>query len=106
MPRTRLWKHRGLLQHIIDNAPLSIFVKDASNEHRYIWVNKQFGELMHYSVDEIIGHNDFELISTERAKQFYDSDCEAIHSPIPVITTESPSAEDEEGSFWRTQRLR
>ena len=93
-----------LLQHIIDNAPLSIFVKDASNEHRYIWVNKQFGELMHYSVDEIIGHNDFELISTERAKQFYDSDCEAIHSPIPVITTESPSAEDEEGRFWRTQK--
>ena len=93
-----------LLQHIIDNAPLSIFVKDASNEHRYIRVNKQFGELMHYSVDEIIGHNDFELISTKRAKMFYDSDCEAIHSPLPVITTESPSAEDEEGRFWRTQK--
>ena len=93
-----------LLQHIIDNSPLSVFVKDASNEHRYLHVNALFCELMHYSASEIIGHNDFELLPAERAKMFYDSDCEALHSPIPVVSTESPTSVDEEGRFWRTQK--
>lgn len=94
----------NLLQHIIDNAPLSIFVKDAGNEHRYIWVNKIFCELMHQSSEEIIGHNDFELISNERAKKFYESDCEALRSPIPVLSTEAPSPEDDGTHYWRTQK--
>ena len=94
----------NLLQHIIDNAPMSVFVKDASNEHRYVWTNKLFCELMHMTTEEIIGHNDFELISIERAREFYKSDCEALQSPIPVVSTEAPSADDDDAHYWRTQK--
>jgi diguanylate cyclase (GGDEF)-like protein/PAS domain S-box-containing protein len=61
-----------LLQSIIDNQPLSFWIKD--KEGKYIFVNNTCADYMGASKEDIIGKNDFEIYPKEEASIYVASD--------------------------------
>lgn len=50
-----------VLSAILDNIPVYLFVKDVSDDFRYLYWNKAFVEHYGISAKEAVGRNDFEL---------------------------------------------
>lgn len=77
-----LGKHQQLLQSIIDNAPVSIFVKDL--EDRYLLANQRYIEMLNLDIEAkaIIGRRDEELFTPHVAiaRQTTDIDLISAHS--------------------------
>ncbi|MBK5262405.1 MAG: PAS domain-containing protein [Peptostreptococcaceae bacterium] len=70
--RTELRKDFNPLQIIIDNQPLSCWLKD--KDGYYLAVNNAFADYSDASKEYIIGKNDFELYSQEEATIYVTSD--------------------------------
>lgn len=69
-----------LKNSIIENLPLTLFVKDAGDEnlHDYMEWNKAAEELTGILKEEILGKNDFELWPKEEAEFFIKKDNEVM----------------------------
>lgn len=53
-------KLKTFLQSIVDNLPVGLFVKDVSDDYRYLFYNKVVSEFYNEELDIKIGKNDFE----------------------------------------------
>jgi PAS domain S-box-containing protein len=67
---------------LLNNLPSLIFFKDVSL--RYIEVNKNFANRLGYSMDEIIGKRDIELLSLDLAKEYEALDKKIIETKVPA----------------------
>ena len=55
------------LENILNYAPILVYINDLKG--RYIFVNKEFEEVMNLSFDQVINKTDFELFPKERAER-------------------------------------
>lgn len=70
-------RNQAFLNSIVDNIPNMIFVKDAS-DLRFVRFNKAGEELLGFTQDEIIGKNDYDFFSIEKADFFTHKDREVL----------------------------
>lgn len=62
----------NVLISILDNSPDPIFVKD--EQHRWVYVNKKFCELIGLPEEEIIGKSDYDFFPKAQADVFWEKD--------------------------------
>ncbi|MFP4438387.1 MAG: PAS domain-containing protein [Chloroflexaceae bacterium] len=69
-------EHARLLQSLLDNSPMVIYVKD---EHgRYILFNRQVEQALNQSREEIVGKTDYDLFPPELAKNIQAHDARVL----------------------------
>lgn len=61
------------LMSILDNMPVGVSIKDADNDFKYVYWNKETERLMQIPVETVIGENDF-TIGLENADVCYQED--------------------------------
>lgn len=69
---------QALLKTLIDSVPDLIFYKDCNSV--YIGCNAAFGKFLGKNENEIVGHNERELFSKEKAESFMAVDKEIIYN--------------------------
>ena len=74
-----LEKARGFLDTLLENIPMMVFVKEAT-ELRFIKFNKAGLDLLGHQKEELIGKNDFDMFPEEQAKHFVDKDREVFQT--------------------------
>jgi PAS domain S-box-containing protein len=73
---TTLIRTKAQQKALLDNIPHMAWLKNA--EGRYISVNESFARYYGLVMDEIVGKNDYELFSEDRAREFTVRDQEVI----------------------------
>lgn len=71
--KDQLENSKRLLDSIIDNIPVMVFLKDAQNL-RFEMFNKAGETLLGYARNDLIGKNDYDLFPTEQADGFTRND--------------------------------
>ena len=71
-----------LLKNIMDNLPGYIFVKNASDDFRYLMCNRRFGEMIGIDSDRIPGSFDRDIFPLDEvaARQFHEDDRKIVDS--------------------------
>jgi len=68
-----------LLNAILNNIPVYLFVKDVNNESRYLYWNKAFAEHSGVAAKDAIGRNDYELFQDKgMMDRFHEEDIQAL----------------------------
>ncbi len=79
--RDELREQNYLLESILNNIPVYLFVKDPENEFRYLYWNKAFAEHSGIPSSKAIGHTDYEIFpSHEDAEKFRIDDLTVIRT--------------------------
>lgn len=69
----------SIMDAIINNVPVYLFVKDPDNDFRYLYWNRTFAEYSGIPVEEAIGRNDFEIFSrTKDMEKFHQEDLKVL----------------------------
>ena len=82
--RDELRELNQLLDGILNNIPVYLFVKDPADEFKYLYWNKAFAEH-----SKAIGHTDYEIFQSEEAEKFRKDDLELLrtHQRIDIQET-------------------
>ncbi|WP_294143033.1 response regulator [uncultured Sanguibacteroides sp.] len=89
-------KLKTFLQSIIDNLPVGLFVKDVSDDFRYIFYNQKTIEFYQNKSGIFLGKNDFEL-NDPKAAIYREEDMMVLNSDTPL--TYERSIYDKEGGL-------
>lgn len=69
----------SILASILNNIPVYLFVKDPSNEFRYLYWNQAFESFSHISASQALGNTDFDIFpNLQDAEKFRQADLELI----------------------------
>lgn len=79
-------EQKTLLEGIMASSPLSIFVKDCQGSYKMI--NKAGAGILGYSVEEIVGRNDKELLPESTASEFIRTDLDVMRTGQTLIRVE------------------
>ncbi|PZR24743.1 MAG: hypothetical protein DI535_20935 [Citrobacter freundii] len=71
-------ENQFMLQSILDNTPVMVFVKDLQG--RYLLVNRSFRDAFKVTDEKVIGKTDFEIETPERAEHYLELDREVINT--------------------------
>ena len=95
----------GLLQSVIENAPVHIFWKD--RDSRYLGCNTRFAKGAGYSApDELAGKTDFDLGWKDYAESFRADDKAVMESGTPKLNYEEPFTTPDGNLAWaRTSKV-
>jgi diguanylate cyclase (GGDEF)-like protein/PAS domain S-box-containing protein len=85
---------RTLLDSIVDNLPVGVFVKDMADGGRNILVNMASAEMMKMRPEDIVGKLDSEAFSEEKAAYFLLNDLHALQSGTTVAAEEKTETSD------------
>jgi len=85
--KDQLDSSQHLLNSIIENIPVMVFLKDA-NDLRFKMFNKAGEVLLGYTRDELIGKNDYDLFPKEQADSFTHNDRLVLQSHQLLETLE------------------
>lgn len=66
------------LNAIINNIPCMLFVKDISDDYRYVISNILVSEYMGKDTENIVGYTDFNILEKEEAERFRKDDIKAV----------------------------
>ena len=79
----------SILECILNNIPVYLFVKDPENDFRYLYWNKAFAEHSGIPASKAIGHTDYEIFQSEEAEKFRKDDLELLrtHQRIDIQET-------------------
>lgn len=80
----------ALLEGILNNIPVYLFVKDPEDEFRYLYWNRAFTEYSGIPASKAIGHTDAEVFpEREDAEKFHQDDLEVLrtHEPLEMQET-------------------
>jgi PAS domain S-box-containing protein len=86
-------EHEELLEKIIDNLPLSIYIKEPVNLN-IIKINKGFTKILGLTPVQVLNKNDFDLFNKEDAEKYAKADWEVIKNdkyidiPEEIVNTE------------------
>lgn len=86
---SELEKSNKMLQSIVENVPVMIFMKNAQNL-RFELFNKAGQQITGYSDTELLGKNDYDLFPNEQARFFIDKDRETLQQKSLVDIPEEP----------------
>ena len=79
--RDELRELNYLMDAILNNIPVYLFVKDPENDFRYLYWNKAFATHSKISSSQALGHTDFEVFpNRENAETFHRDDLELIRT--------------------------
>ena len=109
-------RQRELLDGVIENLPLGVFVKDVKDDYRFVVFNNRMEELLGMDRDEIVGRTDHEIIPTKKEADYYRATDEAVmrgrrvvdiplehvtgnRGAVPAHTVKLP-VYDEDGEPW------
>lgn len=59
--QNEIMRLNSLMQAIVNNVPVYLFVKDSGNDFRYLYWNKTFADYSGIPIEKAIGRNDFEI---------------------------------------------
>lgn len=87
--RDELRELNQLLDGILNNIPVYLFVKDPADEFKYLYWNKAFAEHSGIPASKAIGHTDYEIFQSEEAEKFRKDDLELLrtHKRIDIQET-------------------
>ena len=87
--RDELRELNQLLDGILNNIPVYLFVKDPADEFKYLYWNKAFAEHSGIPASKAIGHTDYEIFQSEEAEKFRKDDLELLrtHQRIDIQET-------------------
>lgn len=93
LAKTELSEKNRLLDNIIENIPIAVFMKDAK-ELRFTRINKFTEKLFGHSRETLLGKSDYDFFSKEQADFFTAKDRETIKQrtllEIPEETIDTP----------------
>ncbi|WP_454851343.1 putative bifunctional diguanylate cyclase/phosphodiesterase [Rhizobium binxianense] len=69
---------RSLLDSIVDNLPVGVFVKDMREDGRYILMNEACGAIIGFSAKEVVGRSDRDFFVGEQTTIFREQDRRAF----------------------------
>jgi PAS domain S-box-containing protein len=78
-----LRKSEEFLSNIVENIPDMILVKDA-DELKFLSINQAGEKLLGFSKEELVGKNSYDLSPEDKARQYDQSDREALDKGVPV----------------------
>lgn len=64
----------SILESILNNIPVYLFVKDPGNEFRYLYWNRAFEEFSHITAAEAVGHTDYEIFPNPKDSEHFRRD--------------------------------
>ena len=79
---------RSLLDSIVANLPIGVFVKDMHEDGRYILYNAGCGEIVGLDPADIVGKTDRAVFPPRQAAQFRDQDLDAMTGPAIMAIEE------------------
>ncbi len=87
------------LEAVIDNLPVGLFAKDASNDFRFVLWNKKQEEITTITREQALGKHDFELFSQDSAEYFREVD-EAVLSRKRKLEVSEEIVDTPSGEIW------
>ncbi len=91
-------RQQPTLQEFIDSFEDHIWIKDTDG--RYVMTNRSVEKAWQKSNREIIGKNDFELFSPQRADKYVSADASVIETGNQIIVEECRQADENLGAKW------
>ncbi len=67
-------EEHSIVESVLDNLPVAVFAKDATNDFRFILWNKKQEEVTTIRAEKALGKNDYHLFSQESADYFRSVD--------------------------------
>lgn len=64
----------SILESILNNIPVYLFVKDPGNEFRYLYWNRAFEEFSRIPASKALGHTDYEVFSSPKDAEHFRQD--------------------------------
>ena len=64
----------SILECILNNVPVYLFVKDPSNEFRYLYWNRAFEEYSRIPASRALGHTDYEIFPSPKDAEHFRQD--------------------------------
>ncbi|WP_106830565.1 response regulator [Parabacteroides pacaensis] len=92
-------KLKTFLQSVIDNIPLPVFVKNATDNYRYIYYSKKCKEFYGDYVKDCLGKNDYE-IHHPLADQYREEDLAVLKSNVPLSFERTIYNEQQKSYYW------
>ncbi len=99
-----LKESRNLLDSIIDNIPVMVFLKRAS-DLSFALFNRAGETLLGHHRDELLGHNDYDLFPKEQADSFVGKDREVLQQRGVVDIPEEPIETPNGSRILHTKKL-
>jgi PAS domain S-box-containing protein len=86
-------------KRVLEEIPLSLFVKDAKNDYRMVFWNRAAENLFGISSEQILGKSDYENFPKEQADFFRQKDMETIERGAVIHIDEEP-VNTAKGTKW------
>lgn len=93
---------RSLLDSIVDNLPVGVFVKDMAEEGRYILFNEACGTIVGRDPADVVGKSDLGMFDRSQAALFWAQDRKAFAANSTVSVEETIRRTDGESRILRT----
>jgi diguanylate cyclase (GGDEF)-like protein/PAS domain S-box-containing protein len=93
---------RSLLDSIVDNLPVGVFVKDMDADGLYILFNEACGEIIGRHSLDVVGRSDHIFFNDEQAAAFREQDARAFASPAAISFEETMQRSDGQQRILRT----
>ncbi|WP_176014885.1 PAS domain-containing protein [Victivallis sp. Marseille-Q1083] len=84
----QLQEKNRLLEDILDNLPIPLFIKDFYDEGRYLLASRTFISMFGLDEKMLFGHTDFEVMPTEAARKFVEDDTDTMFRETPQVVFE------------------
>lgn len=75
-----LRQSQQFLHKILDNIPITVFLKDVQNDFAYTLINQDCERILGFSRERGLGHNDYELLPLELAEHYRKQDLAILTS--------------------------
>lgn len=76
-------KYKNFLRSVMDHLPLGIFIKNVSDEFRYIYYNDGVADFYYHHAEMMLGKNDFEINAPD-ALRHREEDLAVLESNEPI----------------------
>lgn len=97
-----LRESEGRFRAFMDNSPLIAFLKNERGTFTY--VNQPFLRVFHFEMDEVIGHDDFDLWP-EAAQELREHDAGVLAGEETVSLLETVSTPDGGSFYWQVYKF-
>lgn len=92
--------NEAFLGTVLDNLPVALFVKDASDDFRMILWNKKQEAITTIPRSRALGKTDYDMFSTESADYFREVDESVIRHNLPLDVPEEIVDTEKGGEIW------
>jgi diguanylate cyclase (GGDEF)-like protein/PAS domain S-box-containing protein len=93
---------RSLLDSIVDNLPVGVFVKDMEADGLYILFNEACGDIIGRHSLDVVGRSDHIFFNDEQAAAFREQDARAFAAPAAISFEETMQRSDGQQRILRT----